>query len=741
MKNSIDRIVSSDKCTGCMACVYACPMGAVSITEREDLFKYPIIDEKKCVSCGKCLTVCAGINDNKEFTQKQCFAASGTKELQLNSSSGGMFSTIAQWFIEHKQGVVCGADWVEDSVKHVIVDNFCGLIRLRKSKYIQSDCAAVYNNIADYLRKGTPVIFFGTPCQCNAVKKLFGNYSMLYIVDILCMGVPSQGMFDKYVQEELEELPISYVDFRDKSKYGWTQNLVLRIDYNGKSLYINNGDSSYFSAFLNSYSLRKSCVNCVYAGHERVGDLTIGDFWGVERFSRDFRDYRGTSLVLANTEKGTEIFNAIYGQLEKVKKFDISYAIKSNPLLKYSNPVSSKNREFLERVNDISIKENYQGLKSNRADCGIINYWWANDNGAILTAYALQRVLAKNGYTSRLINICDGDQFEKRSGGISSEFEQKYLYTTEQVTTLSQLTELNKAFDHFVVGSDQVFRAEWVSNKWFLDFVDLDVDKIAMAASFGVDELNVSRFRKREIRYLLHRFNDVSIREYGGIELCKKLGVSAQYVMDPVFLLEPKEYYTLVKVENEKPSKKLHIFTYFRDPSTTQKASVDEYAAKLNLEVVSSDDNTSVEKFITEIYTSECVVTDSYHGLCFAIIFHKPFICYYNNLRGNSRFDSLIKTLELPKDRFIAPEDEWHEKMQGASVDWASIEEIIESQRKLGTEWLIRSLKKPSDIDLDQLKKYYFAERVGNAGIRLALKVLRLGKKTVSKVIKKRKLQ
>ena len=719
----IDSIVDSGQCTGCMVCYSLCPRNAIEVREGRDGFLYPEIRTDKCIDCGICFKRCPSNARHGEIQNTTCFAAQMDDETRFASSSGGMFSAIGSYILS-QGGVVCGAAFVNGKCKHIVVDHADGMKVLRKSKYIQSDCTGVYEQLRPHLESGKPVLFTGTPCQCAAVRAVYPEAANLIVVDILCMGVPSQELFDRYLREEMAG-SVENVDFRDKSQYGWTQNLVMSIWQSGRQRMINNADSSYYSAFLDAYSIRESCTECAFAGRERVGDLTIGDFWGIERFDPTACDKKGTSLLLANTEKGKHLFNCVRDKLTLLREFPIDAAIQGNLILKYPTMVSSKRREFFEISKDKTIRETYNTLKSNKADCGIINYWWCDDNGAILTAFALQRLLQHNGFSSRLINICAGNQYERRSGGISSEFERKYLYTTEQITSHKQFQELNNSFTHFITGSDQVFRAEWVSDTWFLDFVELSRNKIAMAASFGTGSLSVSRRRERRIKYLLRRFNSISIRELSGVRLCKKLGVQAQYVIDPVFLIEPQNYLDIVYNAPYRAEEKKHIFGYFRDPSEEKLAQIKGIAARYDLNVFIADDTTPVEQFLLMISSAEYVLTDSYHGLCFSLIFQKEYACYYNTIRGNDRFDTLIEILGLNPNKFL-PENENAAAIEAiqCSENWNSVNRNITAQRENGVRWIMNALNAPPGVDEEKLKKAYWNEKLGNSGYVVREKML-----------------
>lgn len=347
-------------------------------------------------------------------------------------------------------------------------------------------------------------------------------------------------------------------------------------------------------------------------------------------------------------------------------------------------------------------------------ECGIINYWWCNDNGAILTAYALQQTLYDMGYENQLINL-DTDE---KNYGISKRFR-KYMHVTAPVVNDEDFYNLNKSFTSFIVGSDQVFRAEWVSNHWFLDFVNDDKNKIAISASYGKNTLDVSKKRELEIRYLLSRFNSISVREKQGVDLSRKLGVKAVNIIDPVFYLSKNEYIEKLNIKSDANSGK-YIFVYFRDLKDNKIAICENYARSMQCDLFYADDNTQVEIFLEKLLNSEIVITDSYHGLCFSLIFNKNYICIVNEMRGLERFNSLRDTFGLNEKCFIDEKISPYElEYEIHAENWEKLNHDIGIKSCEAKKWIFDALEKKKKtnklrilIKLFNLKKYIFLRKI-----------------------------
>lgn len=303
------------ECCGCGACLNICPRNAISMVEDECGFLYPEIDDNVCIRCKKCTLVCAFQNINENNKPLKTYAAvSKNKEQAVKSASGGVFAAIAKDFL-NKGGIVFGAAFNEKKeVLHKSINKIEELYLLQGSKYVQSKIGNTYKEVKDLLIDGNKVLFSGTPCQVAGLKSYLGKeYDGLLTVDIICHGVPSEKIFQSYLQfmEDKYGGGLTYFTFRDKN-IGWGINgKAIFEDKTGKKKKVTlwQSGSSYLFYFIKGWIYRENCYHCKYAGRHRPGDITLGDYWGIEKQHPDFLtdgwdESKGISVVIANTEKG-----------------------------------------------------------------------------------------------------------------------------------------------------------------------------------------------------------------------------------------------------------------------------------------------------------------------------------------------------------------------------------------------------------------------------------------------------
>jgi coenzyme F420-reducing hydrogenase beta subunit len=309
--------VDYEKCTGCGACVQRCPKRCISWTQREFGFRYPQIDKDACVNCGLCEKVCPTDKALEVPVEQKVYAAvHKDTEVLAKSTSGGAFTAIAD-AIFAQGGIVYGAAMLDDmQVKHIRTtgkDDFEGL---RSSKYLQSDTGTTYQMVEQDLKQGKFVLYSGTPCQIDGLKNFLGkDYETLYTVDIVCHGVGSQAYFDKYMDFARERYgKIKALRFRSKEYAGWScGGGVVVVDSSDclKKIPYRDFDNYYYSYFLSGDIYRKSCYSCKYANTNRVGDFTLGDYWGVEALNLPLQTENGCSLLLVNNQHAMQLLDEI----------------------------------------------------------------------------------------------------------------------------------------------------------------------------------------------------------------------------------------------------------------------------------------------------------------------------------------------------------------------------------------------------------------------------------------------
>ncbi len=311
---------TAEACCGCGACAAVCPQAAIQMQPDELGFLYPHIQHSLCVGCRKCLQVCTKQNGQQPILAYAAFGKN--RELVENSASGGVFATLAKSCAE-QGGMVAGAvmDWKHRTVCHVLSDKFDDITAMQGSKYMQSQAVSCYKAVKKALQAGKTVLFSGTPCQTAAIKKITGDPQKLVTVDLICHGVPSQQWFSGFLGV-LEKRFGGVVDgfcFRDKkSPKAFTARIHLKKGSKSKTYRIRSHNLSFYQYFLEADSYRESCYSCPYAKLERVSDLTLGDYWGMEKHHPEAAQGQNWSCVLVNTEKGRSYLEQWCGELKRI---------------------------------------------------------------------------------------------------------------------------------------------------------------------------------------------------------------------------------------------------------------------------------------------------------------------------------------------------------------------------------------------------------------------------------------
>ena len=354
------NIKEKEECCGCSACYNICPANAITMKEDSKGFKYPIIDKEKCTNCNLCEKVCPILNNKKIKNEPVAYACINNDEtIRMQSTSGGIFSLLAQKIME-EDGMVIGAGFDEQfNVNHILVDNVQDLYKIRMSKYVQSNIGEMYKDTKKILEEGKKVLFTGTPCQVEGLKSfLIKDYDNLYTQDIICHGVPSPkiwNLYKDYRKNKDNEKNIEKVEFRNKDK-SWKE-YFLKFSYQDTDYKEYPNKDIFMKLFLSNIILRDSCYNCSFKKKSRLSDITLADFWGVNKVLPNMDDDKGTSLVIVNSTKGEELFNDIQRNI-KFEKVSLDEAIKYNPNMIKSSKKNKNSEKYFKKVQ----KSNFEKL-------------------------------------------------------------------------------------------------------------------------------------------------------------------------------------------------------------------------------------------------------------------------------------------------------------------------------------------------------------------------------------------
>lgn len=435
-------------------------------------------------------------------------------------------------------------------------------------------------------------------------------------------------------------------------------------------------------------------------------------------------------MLLVNNEKGKELLDILHKSAKLLEPAPLEHAIKYNSQIKYSSMHNEKRQRFYSLMEDYnySFSKAVDYALRDRFDVGFVGWWYGANYGSALTAFALNRAIISMGKSVLMLNWPMNPPTPPGKGSRGRVFGEKF-YDISPYLPLAATGEFNKHCDCFVVSSDQLWN--WYSNRdtgsyyFFLDWVDDHHKKIAYSTSFGHDSVYYPYNMRLRLCYLLSRFDSISVREHSGIEVCKHdFGVDAVQTMDPVFLANEQDYEQALSLSNltiDEP----YVVAYIMNPTADKRNAVKKVAEELNLpykiivdgqedyqelKAQLDDDenlleNMPVEDWLFLIKHASYVVTDSFHGFCFSLIFKRQVSVFPNLLRGKARFDTLSAIAGV-EDRlfqtyedFVAAENWMHE------IDYDKVGSRMAPEIEASREWLLNALearkKQPSAREIE----------------------------------------
>lgn len=353
------QITNKVNCCGCNACGDVCPQGAITFQVDKEGFWYPKVDNEKCVDCGLCDNVCPILQKAsyvERYEVPKIFAAYAEDEqIRIDSTSGGIHSMLALEMYK-KRAYIGGAIYQTDhTVSHILSDDKDLLSEIRSSKYLQSSMNSIYREIKKTLSMGKEVFFCGTPCQVQALYLyLRKEYVNLITCDFICRGVNSPKVFLSYMDMLEKKYGAKATKIKFKAKqWGW-HNFSMRVNFaNGKEYCKDRWHDLFFIGYLQSGNFaRPSCYECKFKGFPQKADITLADFWGIEKIDKSMDQDKGTSLVMVNSDKGMKLFEAIKDGI-KWREFSIEQAAQGNPAMNTPlKAVSSDRKEFFEALDE-----------------------------------------------------------------------------------------------------------------------------------------------------------------------------------------------------------------------------------------------------------------------------------------------------------------------------------------------------------------------------------------------------
>ncbi len=730
---NVNEKVSSDLCCGCGLCKSVCPTKAIAFDCNNDTWHlYPRVQPELCIDCSKCVKLCPAVNDKTfENFEPYGFAAVADDDVRKKSASGGMFYLLAKHIIS-KRGYVVGAVYDEDlNVKHIVSNSLHDIERMRGSKYVQSDASEAYGTAVKLLSEGKTVLFSGTPCQVEAMKRAAkGKEKRLICVDILCHGTPSPRVFDYYLRENFNKSDIQNVIFRNKKHRNGTPGSLTVVMKDGREYYSEYFDNTYYNAFLGNITERASCNDCKFAEFPRVGDISIGDFWGAKTTETAIDYEKGCSVVFINSQNGERLWKHITHALKTAESYPLDVLMSWNR----NKRELSHNRRASELPSQISrhhsLRTATDNLIYNRYDIGIYGATMNPNFGGLITYWALYEVIKALGYSVALI---DKPRFNKsyHKRTHSTDFFENRCEIIGKEIELCKIPNLNNQVDGFIIGSDQVWNYSLFgaySDSFYLDFANNDKLKLAYAASFGHDYHACPEDRRGQVSKHFKQFDRIGVRERDAVKILKdNYGVDSTHVLDPVLLIDSSKYKELAE-ESQLSGKapKRFVGTYIIEPTDFKLSVVKSMTEHLGIENLNTTDgdqshfqrksawfkdrsmhiqhDASVQDWLYIILNSDFVVTDSFHAVCFCIIFKKPFILLQERW-ALSRIESLLSTFSL-KERWL----------QLSSIDEFSIDEswfeplpsfvgdVLCSERERCISWLSDALA--SSKTVHEIKKF-----------------------------------
>ena len=590
----------------------------------------------------------------------------------------------AEWILD-QNGAVCGAAFDDkfELAQKVIYDK-ADLPALQRSKYVQSNTKNTYQEIKKVLEEGRPALYAGCPCQIAGLRGFLGKeYERLFTIDLMCHGGPSPIAFQKYLEEVHGKKPICYVGFRDKDRFKWEINSTgMTVKYQDGSVYRKKKlDDIYYRAFTSGLMTRPHCPSCNYAKLPRLGDLTLGDFWGVEKYDPKLTDGKGTSIVAVNSDKGKELLESIKEKLLLLEKIDINHILThGQPFAKPCNNNPRRYR-FLRMLKECSFEKSLECCTANVFDFAIIGM---NDDsyGEILAFYALYLLAARMNYSVLMVK-----RPKELSKGVTplkyrlTNFADRHYPLVSSHDRLGRLKKLSDTSRAFLVDGLEAYAGRWEPEKPVIDY-------------------------KR---------------------------VSADSISDTVFLIEKSDYeHLLAYADCDMPE--AYLACDSRGLSGDVWNNIQEYAKQAALELIDLSEDMAVENWLYYIRNAQAVAAVQKDVIDFAVIFQKALIIPEKDVKKELR--EYLTALSLSGRLWKENENLQSAAGRAEKLNYTDVNAIIKPDCANLYKKLQKRLRK--EYKSARRKENPLPKRLARKGISAAKRVMPDSmKKKVKKILRK----
>jgi len=695
-------IITPHHCTSCNTCYERCPVDAIRMVENTEGFKQPIINEDSCIHCKLCIKVCP-LNETSytlnTFDNPECLAVWNKDEtIRLQSSSGGIFSLLATRTLA-AGGQVCGAAFDEYwQVKHILISKKEELQKLRGSKYVQSDINSIFSQIKALLKSKTPILFSGTACQVAGLYSYLGKDDpLLLTIDVLCHGTPSPKVWAKYIKENFGDESIQHINFRNKDHSWDDYHLSIQTD---KRLYQQSlFKDIYMQGFLKDLYLKESCYECVFAKTKRNADITLGDFWGIQKYNPKFNDQKGTSLILLNSPKGQEMYAKILGDTKLSQSIPLPIAIRDNPVLIRPCMPHPKRESFYEQLDSAESINMLIRQSIGLANVAIFSPP-SNRNlyESSLSRYALNRAIEKLGYIPYLIDYLSKKEKKTNIFGEESIFEQfqhQFIRRTCSIQNNEDLRDINNNFRRILSHADELNNG-MDNYRALLNWAHNEKNIISYGMSFSGQGVASSKLNKSIASKLLQRLDARSCLSTQDLRILKhELSSTAEQVIPAILLLEAEDYQDIIDKQGvQSIQKNYHALMLTRDGkgeahrkiALAQSASI-TFIDSLRERNLSAR---SLGEWLSLLKNSQSIICDDTTGIMLALIFDKAFI--YISAQTNSRVESLSKEFELDNCHFINTAKQISSELIAKAILSDSTRKLLAKKRTQSFQYLEKAL-------------------------------------------------